>query len=113
MKFSQLFLILSMLFLMSCSAAYEQVKEIDIKNPKTFQQHLLYNYKENASFEAEKMHDWNSAKLYSEKALRALYGEKIYPEKIDPKIRMPKGIVIDRPDSLIFDFEIFLLLNFP
>ena len=38
---------------------------------------------------------------------------KIYPEKIDPKIRMPKGIVIDRPDSLIFDFEIFLLLNFP
>ena len=72
-----------MLFLMACSAAYEQVKEIDIKNPKTFQQHLLYNYKENASFEAEKMHDWNSAKLYSEKALRALDGEKIYPEKIN------------------------------
>ena len=71
-----------MFFLMACSAAYEQVKEIDIKNPKTFQQHLLYNYKENASFEAEKMHDWNSAKLYSEKALRALDGEKIYPEKI-------------------------------
>ena len=44
-----------MLFLMACSAAYEQVKEIDIKNPKTFQQHLLYNYKENASFEAEKI----------------------------------------------------------
>ena len=67
---------------MACSAAYEQVKEIDIKEPKTFQQYLLYNYKENASFEAEKMHDWNSAKLYSEKALRALDGEKIYPEKI-------------------------------
>ena len=29
------------------------------------------------------MHDWNSAKLYSEKALRALDGEKIYPEKIN------------------------------
>ena len=28
------------------------------------------------------MHDWNSAKLYSEKALRALDGENIYPEKI-------------------------------
>ena len=28
------------------------------------------------------MHDWNSAKLYSEKALRALSGENIYPEKI-------------------------------
>jgi len=68
---------------MACSAAYEQVKEMDIKNPKTFQQHLLYNYKNNASFEAEKMHDWNSAKLYSEKALRAFDGENIYPEKIN------------------------------
>jgi OOP family OmpA-OmpF porin len=67
---------------MACSAAYEQVKEMDVKNPKTFQQHLLYNYKNNASFEAEKMHDWNSAKLYSEKALRAFDGENIYPEKI-------------------------------
>jgi OOP family OmpA-OmpF porin len=68
---------------MACSAAYEQVKEMDVKNPKTFQQHLLYNYKNNASFEAEKMHDWNSAKLYSEKALRAFDGENIYPEKIN------------------------------
>jgi OOP family OmpA-OmpF porin len=68
---------------MACSGAYEQVKEMDVKNPKTFQQHLLYNYKNNASFEAEKMHDWNSAKLYSEKALRAFDGENIYPEKIN------------------------------
>jgi len=82
MKASKLILLIPLLFLMACSAAYEQVKEIDIKNPKTFQQHLLYNYKINASFEAEKMHDWNSAKLYSEKALRAFSGENIYPEKI-------------------------------
>ncbi len=82
MKLSKIFIILSMFLLMACSAAYEQVKEINIKKPKTFQQYLVYNYKENASFEAEKMHDWNSAKLYSEKALRALDGEKIYPEKI-------------------------------
>ena len=67
---------------MACSAAYEQVKDIDINNPKTFQDHLIYNYQQNASFEAEEMHDWNSAKLYSEKALRALDGENIYPEKI-------------------------------
>ena len=67
---------------MACSAAYDQVKEMDIKNPNTFQQHLLNNYKINASFEAEKMHDWNSAKLYSEKALKALDGENIYPEEI-------------------------------
>ena len=82
MKASKLILLLPLFFLMACSAAYEQVKEIDIKNPKNFKEHLLYNYKINASFEAEEMHDWNSAKLYSEKALRALSGENIYPEKI-------------------------------
>ena len=83
MKTSKLILLTPLFFLMACSAAYEQVKEMDVKNPKTFQQHLLYNYKNNASFEAEKMHDWNSAKLYSEKALRAFDGENIYPEKIN------------------------------
>ena len=82
MKASNLILLIPVFFLMACSAAYDQVKKIDIKNPKNFQEHLLYNYKINASFEAEEMHDWNSAKLYSEKALRALNGENIYPEKI-------------------------------
>ena len=82
MKASKLIILIPLFFLMACSAAYEQVKEIDIKNQKNFQEHLLYNYKINASFEAEEMHDWNSAKLYSEKALRALSGENIYPEKI-------------------------------
>ena len=28
------------------------------------------------------MHDWNSAKLYSEKVLKALDGNNIYPEQI-------------------------------
>ena len=51
MKASKLILLLPLFFLMACSAAYEQVKEMDIKNPKTFQQHLFYNYKINASFE--------------------------------------------------------------
>ena len=82
MKASKLILLIPLFFLMACSAAYDQVKEIDIKNPKNFQEHLLYNYKINASFEAEEMHDWNSAKLYSEKALRAFRGKNIYPEKI-------------------------------
>ena len=82
MKGLKLILLLSLFFLAACSAAYEKVKEIDTKNPKNFKEHLLYNYKINASFEAEEMHDWNSAKLYSEKALRALSGENIYPEKI-------------------------------
>ena len=39
-------------------------------------------YKEKANFEAEKMHDWNSAKLYSEKALKAAEGGRIEPENI-------------------------------
>ena len=82
MKPLKLILLIPLFFLMACSAAYDQVKEIDIKNPNTFQQHLLNNYKINASFEAEEMHDWNSAKLYSEKALRAFSGENIYPEEI-------------------------------
>ncbi|MDC1053776.1 OmpA family protein [Alphaproteobacteria bacterium] len=82
MKALKLILLIPLFFLMACSAAYDQVKEMDIKNPNTFQKHLLNNYKINASFEAEKMHDWNSAKLYSEKALRALDGENIYPEEI-------------------------------
>ena len=70
------------LFLMACSAAYEQVKDIDTNNPKTFQDHLIYNYQKNASFEAEEMHDWNSTKLYSEKALKSLVTDEIYPEEI-------------------------------
>ena len=44
MKASKLILLLPLFFLMACSAAYEQVKEMDIKNPKNFKEHLLYNY---------------------------------------------------------------------
>ena len=40
-------------------------------------------YKSKADFEAKEMHDWNSAKLYSEKALGAAKGIEIKPEKID------------------------------
>ena len=40
------------------------------------------NIKKKATFEAEEMHDWNSAKLYSEKGLKSLETDKIYPEEI-------------------------------
>ncbi len=83
MNIFKLLLFIPMFFLMACSAAYEKVKKIDTSGPKTFQDHLLYNYQKNASFEADKMHDWNSAKLYSEKALKAQDGENIYPEEIN------------------------------
>ncbi len=82
MYFLKFLIFFPMFFIIACSAAYEQVKKIDADNPETFQQYLFYNYQQNASFEAEKMHDWNSAKLYSEKALKALDGKNIYPQEI-------------------------------
>ena len=83
MNLLKLTFFIPLFFIMACSTAYEQVKKIDTSNPKTFQQHLLKNYQQNANFEAKKMHDWNSAKLYSEKALKAIGGVNIYPEKIN------------------------------
>ena len=55
---------------------------MDDKKPSNFQEHLLSEYKKRAIFEAEEMHDWNSAKLYSEKALKSLETDNIYPEDI-------------------------------
>ncbi len=52
------------------------------KKSINFQEHLHNEYREKAKFEAEEMHDWNSAKLYSEKALMSLTTDKIYPEEI-------------------------------
>ena len=78
----KLSLFIPILFIMACSASYEEVKKINLGKPKTFQEHLFYNYQQQANFEAKEMHDWNSAKLYSEKALKAHTGKKIYPEKI-------------------------------
>ena len=69
-------------FLGGCSASYEQLSIIQDKDPTNFKEYLLTEYKKRATFEAEKMHDWNSAKLYSEKALKSLKTDKIYPEDI-------------------------------
>ncbi len=83
MKFKLLLPIISLLiFLGGCSASYKQLSTMENKEPKNFQEHLLSEYKKRASFEAEEMHDWNSAKLYSEKALKSLKTDEIYPEEI-------------------------------
>ena len=83
MKFKLLLPIISLLiFLGGCSASYKQLSKMENKEPKNFQEHLLFEYKKRASFEAEEMHDWNSAKLYSEKALKSLETDEIYPEEI-------------------------------
>ena len=73
---------LLILFLFGCSASYKQLSNIEHQQPSNFKEHLLNEYKKRATFEAEEMHDWNSAKLYSEKALQSLENENIYPEKI-------------------------------
>ena len=83
MKYKLLLPIISLLiFLGGCSASYKQLSTMENKEPKNFQEHLLSEYKKRASFEAEELHDWNSAKLYSEKALKSLETDEIYPEEI-------------------------------
>ena len=71
-----------LIFLVSCSASYKELSTIESKEPRSFQENLLSEYKKRATFEAEEMHDWNSAKLYSEKALKSLDTDEIYPEEI-------------------------------
>ena len=80
---NRLLLIFTFFFLYSCSSSYEKLNNSNFSPPNSFSKHLFDMYKEKANFEAEKMHDWNSAKLYSEKALEAAKGEKIEPENIN------------------------------
>lgn len=76
------FCLLSFLIITACSASYEKLKTVDSGTHNSFATNLLDNYKEKAIYEAEEMHDWNSAKLYSEKALKALKGAKVKPQEI-------------------------------
>ena len=78
----KILLILGLLFLISCSASYEKLSNGTFIHSNEFSKHLFETYKIKADFEAIEMHDWNSAKLYSEKALAAIEGEKILPQKI-------------------------------
>ncbi len=83
MKFKYLIsIIFFLIFLTGCSSGYKELSVIETNKPRNFQEHLLSEYKKKATFEAEEMHDWNSAKLYSEKALKSLETDEIYPEEI-------------------------------
>ena len=73
---------LSFLFLFSCSASYEKLSKESFNPPTSLSKYLMEAYKTKADFEAQEMHDWNSAKLYAEKALGAADGKDILPEKI-------------------------------
>jgi OOP family OmpA-OmpF porin len=70
------------IYLSSCSASYETLTKTDFNPKYEISKYLLLEYKEKAIFEAEKMHDWDSAKLYSEKALGASQDKKILPQNI-------------------------------
>ena len=77
-----IYILISVFTLGGCSASYKELSNMEENKPSNFQEYLLQEYKKRATFEAEEMHDWNSAKLYSEKALKSLKTDKIYPEKI-------------------------------
>jgi len=74
---------LILLFLFSCSASYEKLSNDSFNPPSALSKHLKEAYKKKADFEAKEMHDWNSTKLYAEKALRAADGKDVLPEKIN------------------------------
>ena len=76
-------LMLIFIFSVACSSSYKKLSNNSFSTSDDFSRHLLNEYKNKADFEAKEMHDWNSAKLYSEKALLAVNGIKVKPEKIE------------------------------
>ena len=73
---------INIILLSACSSSYKDLSNDSYAPPTQFTKHLMDVYKAKADFEAKKMHDWNSTKLYSEKALAATKGVIIKPEKI-------------------------------
>ena len=105
--YSKILIILSLAFLASCSQSYTNLQNSSLKPSDQLSKYLLIAYKEKADFEAQKMHDWNSAKLYSEKALNAAQGIKILPQKISYwKISSNKNYEISKGfDNLMIVYE--------
>ena len=105
--YSKIVIILSLAFLASCSQSYTNLQNSSLKPSDQLSKYLLIAYKEKADFEAQKMHDWNSAKLYSEKALNAAQGIKILPQKISYwKISSNKNYEISKGfDNLMIVYE--------
>ena len=77
-----IFSCLSIILISACSASYKELSNNAYTPPTKFTKHLMDSYTAKADFEAKEMHDWNSAKLYSEKALAAAKGKKIKPEEV-------------------------------
>ena len=65
MNIKKLIILLSILvFSMACSSSYKKLSNNSFSTSDEFSKHLLNEYTNKADFEAKKMHDWNSAKLY-------------------------------------------------
>ncbi|PPR44476.1 MAG: Outer membrane protein P6 [Alphaproteobacteria bacterium MarineAlpha5_Bin11] len=96
-----------------CSASYEELIDNNYSSQDKFHQTIIEEYKARAIFEADEMHDWNSAKLYSEKAIKSYKGEKIKPEPLSNwKIEVDKigdienaynNLMMIYEDSIIYD----------
>ena len=80
-----LILILIITFLVSCSSSYKMLSNDSFEPKNEFSKHLFELYKSQADFEANEMHDWNSTKLYSEKAIQGANGIKVVPNKISER----------------------------
>tara|TARA_Y100000590_G_scaffold425075_1_gene532677 strand:- start:350 stop:1246 length:897 start_codon:yes stop_codon:yes gene_type:complete len=80
--FNIILILVCFLLLLGCSSSYKELSNNDYVPKDKFSKYLKELYQEKANFEAKKMHDWNSTKLYSEKALKAINGVKVEPEKI-------------------------------
>ena len=81
--FTKIIMLLGLTFVISCSASYKQLSNLPLTPTNKLSEFLMNSYKEKADFEAKKMHDWNSAKLYSEKAIAAAHGLKVMPQEIN------------------------------
>ncbi|SVD27860.1 uncharacterized protein METZ01_LOCUS380714, partial [marine metagenome] len=92
------FCLFNLLIITACSASYEKLKTVDSRTNNSFTKNLLEAYKEKAIYEAEEMHDWNSAKLYSEKALNALVGAEVKPQEIT-YWKLPKKHIFELTQS--------------
>ena len=81
-KLNKFIILFGLFLLISCSQTYENLINNSHYPQDKLSKNLLDAYKDLAVFEATQMHDWNSAKLYSEKALAAASGKKILPQEI-------------------------------
>ncbi len=105
--FKYFFLIIALSFIISCSSSYENISKNNFKFENNLSKYLFEEYKSKAKFEAEEMHDWNSAKLYSEKAILASSGIKLKPQKITYwKIKSDKTLDLTKAyDNLMIIYE--------